>query len=159
MSAATVFLGLPVFLALVVYAVCKSTHWGGLPETAGRVPAGRGVATHRFSSVGISLDRGTFVWLRGGVTVALDEQGLFLRPVFPLLVLMRPVCLAWKFMDAYEDGKQMGVRRVVVHALGERYRIALLGAVAASFADRAAASGLPPYQPKVWERPARKPSG
>jgi hypothetical protein len=145
-----------VIVVLVMYVSYKGTHWEGLPETAGREPGVGSVATHRFCSIGVSLDRGTEFWLRGGVKIAIDDQGLFLAPGFLLRILMRPVCLAWKFMDSFEDGKQMGVRRVVVHALGDRYRIALLGAAAASFADHANVRGLPPYQPKAWERSAKR---
>lgn len=155
MFAVVLLIALVVF-ALLFYVTCKATHWEGLPESAGREPRVGRVAAYRFCSIGVSRDRGTEVWLRGTVKIALDDQGLFLRPGFLLRILMRPVCLAWKFIDSFEDGTLMGVRRVVVHALGDRYRITLLGAAAASFADRANAQGLPPYQPKVWERSAKR---
>ena len=153
---AAVLLLVPVFVVLVVFARAKSMYWDDLPEAAGRVPSGRPEDTCRRATIAVAREQGDFTVFAWWITVSVDEQGLFLKPGFPHSVRMSPVCIAWKFMSAYEDGQQMGVRRAVVHALGDRYRIALYGSAASAFVEHARTLGLPLQKPQVWERSAKK---
>lgn len=151
-----VLLLLPVFVALVVFARANSMHWDDLPEAAGRVPSGRSGDTFRWATIAIAREQGDFTLFAWWVTVSIDAQGLFLKPGFPHSLRMAPLCIAWRFMSGYEEGRQMGSRRVVVHALDGCFQIALYGAAAARFVEYANSQGLPPQPPKVWERPSKR---